>query len=86
MNNDEIPGSLNLQLGKSYKVLLQYGLFNDADDFDKSKVRGALAFSDALTITLPTSMKTYISSASALPTNLAFSTLLLLGCTHYFLN
>jgi hypothetical protein len=65
MDNSEIPGSLPLDLGKTYKVMLQYGLFNDDNDSDKSKVRGIIEFSEALEMTLPTTMKKYIPYSAA---------------------
>lgn len=65
MDNGEIPGSLNLKLGATYKVMLQYGLFNDDNDSDKTKVRGITDFAGALEMTLPTTMKKYIPYSAA---------------------
>ena len=53
MSNPEIPGSVQLKEGGSYKVMMQYGLFNNADDDNKSKVKGAVEWNQAIEIKLP---------------------------------
>lgn len=65
MVNNEIPGSVNFSPGKTYKIMMQYGLFNDDQDEDPKKVNGTVKFEDAFEFTTQSQVTPY-SGAHAL--------------------
>lgn len=82
MDNSEVPGSVPLASGQSYKVLLQFGLFKNGDDQEKTNVKGAQTFEEAMVVTLPTTIKEYVPYTGA-QSLIATATAILLGLYNF---
>jgi hypothetical protein len=75
---------LDMGLGESFKIILNWGLFDTPDDDDESKVRGMSSLDDAAVMTMP--LESYANSqiesasshltATVLATGLAFISLI----------